>query len=251
MSGKNTTLTRAMLEEALEPISKAIQEANLNQTRRDAQISELYKLVTELSVKFDMMHQSTGETSSTTKPAAKKTVKKTKVATDDTSATDDATAEDEPSKSVTKSKEVQSVAKKTTRKLNAAPIEDSEDTAEETPASIEPKRTVKTIKKVAKKPAEPVKKNLNKMEYFNKMFDEDEEYFNTYITDKVKAEIQKTNAKEWKDKNADELRKARRSAYYHYMKNNHDDKLKTMKEAYLSEINTEQDEPVDKEEIDD
>ena len=52
--------------------------------------------------------------------------------------------------------------------------------------------------------------------------------FDKYLTAKVKKTIESENEK-WSEMSGDALANAQRTAYYHYMKDNHDDVLESLK----------------------
>jgi len=108
-----------------------------------------------------------------------------------------------------------------------------------------------------KKPSKSTKqkntnqRNPNKMEFFNKMYDNDNEYFSTYITEDVKKEILINNEEKWNKLSGEKLNKEKRTACYSYMKNNHDDALQSMKQAYIDDMNKSNIDIVTKEEMSD
>ena len=73
----------------------------------------------------------------------------------------------------------------------------------------------------------------------------------TYITEDVKKEILIINEEKWNKLSGEKLKKEKRTAYYSYMKNNHDDALQSMKQAYIDDINKSNIDMVSKEEISD
>jgi hypothetical protein len=83
------------------------------------------------------------------------------------------------------------------------------------------------VKKVKKTVA------MNKMNFFKKMYEQDETYFNQYLTDAVRATIDSTP--EFAKLSAADLKAAKRKAYYEYMTEHHDKELLNMKTAHLEE----------------
>lgn len=165
--------------------------------------STLVKKMDLLSVKMDVLEQIFYSDEACEKPKRKKNEKKN---TDEKSGNDDNTDEkDEKS---------------------------DEKDEKTTPAKKTIKRIIKNKKKPAKKKRDP-----NKMEFFKKKYDENEDYFNLYITDDIKASIEKNNKTAW-DKITDKkkLHVVKRSAYYNYMKDNHDSELQCMKKAYNESV---------------
>jgi len=226
------------LKKALQPIVEALEFLNLNNENSNTQISEIHALVTNLHTKVDVLDQKTEEAEETLPP--KKSTRKA------------------ATKKVTKKpakKGVKRAPKKTSSvdepdEVDEADASDAEtdgdgdgdgdgDEAEETDASESSKSTKrKPVKKVTTKKKKTAKKVVkktrppNKSEYFTKMYNDDNEFFSTYITDEVKEEIAEENEEDWDGKTDTQLAKLQCKAYYHYMKDNHDAMLQSMKQAY-------------------
>ena len=96
------------------------------------------------------------------------------------------------------------------------------------------KRTKPKKAKAARKP--------NKMDYFRKMYDDDQTYFDEYITDKVKKQIAKDNKDAWAKLSGTKLYNTQRKAYYTYMTKNHETELQAGKEEYIQKLQQEIDE---------
>lgn len=82
------------------------------------------------------------------------------------------------------------------------------------------------------------KRILNKLDFFNLKFDTEPSFFDNFITDKVKDEVNKANAKEWEKlaDNAAKLKVAKRKAFYTWMTKNCDKVLQDLKKNYNDEI---------------
>lgn len=235
------------LRHALAPLSQAIEALKEEQMRSTAQVSEMYMLLTNslsgLSSKLDVIDQNTGynNTEPVKKPAAKKPSVKS--------------ASKTPAKApakTTASKKAPSVKKPAVKKGA-----DEEESDEEVESSVHEEASSETAdqeeKKSNDKPVAPKKRatkskttkkapvvqkrNLNKIEFFNKMYEEDDTYFDMYLTPDVKKSIASEHAAEWKKLPGDELHIEKRKEYYHYMKNNHDDKLQALKNEYIESCN--------------
>jgi hypothetical protein len=114
--------------------------------------------------------------------------------------------------------------KKTKKKPK--PVKVDEDTKE----VVEPTEPVEEVKETKKT---KTKREMNKMEFFNLMYDSNENHFSQYVTEAVKKELQKVNKEAWDKLSGDKLKAAKKSATYHYMKNNYDSELLSMKNNYL------------------
>lgn len=215
------SLTLTDLTRALKPLLDAIASNGM-------QISEMHPMLTDLHTKMDLLDQNNEESEEepVKKVAKKKVVKKVlpkkraakKPAKRGIKTVDEPEPEPEPEPE------------------SASGSEDESGSDDEVVETKKPVKLVKTTKKpkktkVVKKPRLP-----NKMEYFNIMFDEDEDYFSTYITGDDVEQINADNEDKWEGLEGEPLRKARRTAYYHFMKDNHDNTLKIMKSAYHEEI---------------
>lgn len=265
-------VTFADLKEALKPNTDAINKLNETVATALASINELYLINTNISTKLDLLDQKNNAAvepaapakkvrkppvkKATTKKAPTKSATKSKSATEDQEEDQDQEDQEEPNKEEQESeKESKSkkVAKKVVKKVNTdADAEEGTDVDAESEADADPSEKNNTKK--AKKPAMPVKKatkstavksttkgkrDMNKMEFFNIMYDSDQNYFDMHITEKDKASIAKKNAEAWKGLSDEELYTQKRSAYYHFMKDNKDSFLVTMKKEYLTSNNAE------------
>ena len=212
------TVTLADLSEALKPLSDAVRCLREEQGMCNTQLSEVYNMVTNISTKMDMIDQRRFEDVPVKKTPAKKTpAKKTPVKTaveskaENATDTDDAADTEVPE---TKTPAKKTPAKKTPAKKTAtaavdadADVDNEAETDTKSAADTDADETETLKKTVPKKPAArkqakaPVKKErvLNKMEFFNKMYDEDETYFDTYLTPKIRKEIAAENSDAWKN----------------------------------------------------
>lgn len=94
------------------------------------------------------------------------------------------------------------------------------------PKKAAPKKA--PLKKAApKKVAAP---RLNKMTIFRDEYKTNPSQFDKYLTAKVKKTIESDNEK-WGELSGDALANAQRTAYYHFMKDKHDDVLESLKTA--------------------
>lgn len=86
-------------------------------------------------------------------------------------------------------------------------------------------------------PKKKSKRAINKMEYFNKMYENDPNYFNTFITNKVKASLEEKYSDEWNELSEDKLEQEKKKVYYKYMTKHHDSQLIDMKRVYIHDKN--------------
>jgi hypothetical protein len=233
-------ITLADLEKALAPINKSIEIMRQENTSNSTQINEIHSMTTSLSVKLDTLgtevHVSNSNAvrtppkklsgrkgagvkkAATKKAPAKRGAKKTDVAdeTDDGEQVDEESAAEEEETDVT------------------SPSSDSKaKVVKKTVAKAESKET----KKTKAKKEEPKKVTFNKMNYFKKEFERDEEQFSKIFTAKVKKAIESSDqATETIDgKTGDALKKARAGLYYHYLKDNHADTLDALRAKFDEE----------------
>lgn len=107
-------------------------------------------------------------------------------------------------------------------------------------ATVEPVKATGTKKKPVKTSRSKSGKKRtalpNKMQYFNLMFDEDEDYFSAYITEDVKEELEEEHRDEWEGLEGTQLHNAKRKVYYKYMKEHHDKNLQSMKSEYHDQL---------------
>lgn len=227
---KNISLSD--LRNALQPLTDAINTLKTEQLTSTTQVSELYAMVTNLSTKIDVYDQNKNNDVSEPMPPKKKSrklppKKSSKSSKSSKSADQDTT--DLPKKK----KKVIRTAKKGT--LVDEPTSDSGDSSDEEQPSKR-KSVKKTVKRAPKKKTTKKKRDLNKMEYFNKMYDQDNDFFHSYIDDEAKEFLEEKYEEKWEGLNETQLHKAKRSAYYNYMKKNHDGQLQAMKSAYIEEL---------------
>jgi hypothetical protein len=220
-----TQLTLKDLKLALAPLLEAL-------ASNSAQTTEMHAMITNMTTKIDLMDQSHQEGV----PELKKAVPKKRVVK---KKTDDAPVK-KPVKLKPKKKGADGDGPE-----DAEDAEDSDDESDdESDAGSEskkkPVKQVKPCKKPTKKTVVKKTRLPNKWEFFNAKFDEDDTYFSAYITEDVITELTEANGDKWGDLTSEDSRKARRGVYYHYMKDNHDKKLKAMKEAYHEEITKQQ-----------
>lgn len=90
-----------------------------------------------------------------------------------------------------------------------------------------------------KKPASDIhekkSRQLNKMEFFNLKFDEDETYFNGVLTEKDRNTLLLKNKEEWSKLKGNSLHMSKRKAYYQFIKDNYGDKLNALKSLWQEE----------------
>jgi hypothetical protein len=230
------------LTEALKPLMNAIIKISEDQGFANTQISELYNMTTNVSTKLDLFDQRGYSDEPIKKTTSKKSVSKKAPLkeTADTVSTADETDTEEKKDIVKKP-----VAKKNIKKTSET--NNQESTTNEAVTDDSKKAPVKKaqVKKTSKT---PIKKErpINKMEFFSKMYDMDETFFDTYLTPKVRKEIAAENAAAWDEVEGESLNKLKRNAYYSFMRDNFDDKLQSMKNAYLEEHNTQKVDLVEK-----
>ncbi len=224
-------ITLADLNNALKPILEALNKLREESTTCSSQISETHAMVTNISVKIDTLEQTAGATlSEISKPVTRKTTAPRKAAA----------PRKAPAKAPTKRGTKATTEDTTEADEDADNAEDAteaeEDVEPETP--VNKKAAIKTAKPVAKAPAKTtVKKTtavrLNKMTIFKEMFKSDPSKFDKYLTNKVKKEIEAAN-KKWSELEDEQLANAKRTAYYHYMKDNHNEVLEEFKAEYAN-----------------
>lgn len=257
-------LTISDVKDALKPLERSIEGLRVDATASSTQISEIYAMVVALSTKLDTLEQVfnksisaptvvTKSKKTSAKKASAKTAKK-EDAEDEEDAKSDTSEKKLPPKKLPNKKGAGSKvdksdkseksdkpekAKKSKKEEEGSQSdeEDSKKAVKKTVKSSKPTKTSKSTKKP--KNSAPVKRQLNKMEFFSKMYEEDEHYFDTYITEKDKAAIAKEHP-EWKDLEEDDLKKAKCSPYYIFMRDNHDSILQSMKGEYIDRQNTSQ-----------
>jgi hypothetical protein len=208
-------ITVSDLNTALKPILEALNRLREELTSHSSQVSEMHAMVTNISTKIDTLEQTAGATlSEISKPVVKKPT------TRKPAAQKKPPTAKPPTKRGTKAEEEEE--------------EEPEEEPEEPQTPVNKKAQVKTAKApvktaAAKKQAAP---RFNKMTIFKEVFKLDPKKFDKYLTSKVKKEIFEANDT-WKELSEEQLAGAKRNAYYHYMKDNHDDVLEEIKTAYI------------------
>ena len=227
------------------------------------QITEMYNMVTNMSVKLDVMDQKkTDEQTDTVKKSTKRkpNTKANKEKTDTEKTTDELNTEeiDDDAKSNTST---QSQPKKRAPAKKRTPVKKTDEPKEEdtvemdnntepTEDDVEEKKPVKKVKPTTNKKT-PVKKQYpNKLEYFNLMFDTDENYFDTYLTADVKKTIEKENHAVWEKMDNKALHMDKRKKYYNYMNENHTETLQSMKKEHNANLDKQKMKLLNKEETD-
>lgn len=228
-------ITLSELNKALKPLLDSIQNNEVINEKFSNQISEIHSMLTNLHTKIDLLDQSKNltdddedvktpvkKTKKTTVVKKKKTTKKqirTVDEPDQTNAADEVDQPDQPDVADDDEVEDKPVKRKPVKK------------------TISKSSTKSTRSTKSKKSTEKKSRPINKCEFFKKMYAEDPDYFSTYITDEVKEEIHAENEDEWDDLPEDQLEKQKCTAYYHYMKDNHDSMLQAMKNSYIEDNN--------------
>lgn len=227
MSKGSPSITLADLNNALDPLIKAINYNRETSTSTNVQLSEIHQMVTSLSVKFDCIEQTVSQTSDELskvvtkkatgrKPAAKKSAivkkpnaKKTAKKEDDDA--EPAEEEEEP-----------------------APVDvEPDDVEDDEEESKKPKKASvkKSTRKSTKKPAAPAR--INKMNLFKTTYKNNPNAFDKYLTAKIKKQIEEDEKREWDNLNGAPLENAIIMAYYNYIKTNHDDVLESLKKKIV------------------
>ncbi len=257
------SITLADLNNALKPIIEAINKLREEQGSTSTQVFEMHSMVTNVSVKMDTLEQTAGATlSEVSKPVVKKATTRKSTAGRKTAAKRAPTkrgtkaaapAADEANPAADDDAEADPAADDDAEADPAADDDaeaandddadpaDGDDTPAPKKAAVKkaavkkaaaPKKTAP--KKAVPKKAAAAKKTtvarLNKMTIFKNAYKEDPSKFDKYLTAKVKKTIETANDK-WQGKSGDALTTAQVSAYYHHMKDNHDDVLEELKAA--------------------
>lgn len=256
------------LNEALKPLMLAIKQMKEEQTVNNSQINEIHQQSVATAIKLELFEQQlssiqsningtpaapkklVGRKGSTKKPVVKKEVKgKGKKG-------DDEPTDDEPEEQADDADDVDADAVDTADVVGAANTVDADDDTETVEAAStaeidsDEEESKTTKKKVVKKPvvkvptkkaakAAPVKKaapkikKLNKMVFFKKVFEENENAFDEHLTAKIKKPIDTENKEKWSKLTGAALAKAKAIAYYPAIK---DSKwLDDMRDAYMLE----------------
>lgn len=221
-------ITLADVKHALTPLEETINRLRQENTTVSAQVSEIHSMMTALSQVLDGLsgkidHVNTNvdhtlaqvTTNPVKKPASRKatSVKKVEIEADEEDAeveSDEESTKTEPEKSTK---------------------------AEEKPTKAEVEKSTKVEKNKAE--AKPVKKPQNKLNLFNAEYKANPEKFAKYLTKDVQKRIHEAYKDNWKDLSEQKLTVEKRTAYYNYMKEHHDDVLVKLKEAVKSESDEE------------
>ena len=245
----NPSISIADLNTALKPLIEAINRLREEQTATSSQVTEIYQVVTSLSIKFDCVDQTTAHTldelskvtskkGSTRKPAAKKPAAKKPAAkktgtrrskkTNDEDAADEVVADEGTDDAVVGEDTADDTAddKQEEKEYKKAAVKTDKQSVKKT---LPKKVTVRTS---TKKP-QPVSRN-SKMNIFKKAFKEDPDQFNEVLTSKVKKDIETENKEKWSSLNTTQLENAKISAYFHYIKDNHSDYMENINPAIES-----------------
>lgn len=252
-------ITLADLNAALKPIIEALNKLREDQTSNSSQVSETHSMITNLSVKMDTLEQTTGATLSEVskpvtkkatgrKPAApKKAPKKAPMKRGAKAKTTEAedTEDVDPDPAAVDADDTGDVDADTADAEDADPAAVDTEDADPDADDASPADTTDTSKKSKKLPVKKavvkkaVKKaapkkvaapRLNKMTIFKDEYKTNPSQFDKYLTAKVKKALESENEK-WSEMSGDALANAQRTAYYHYMKDNHDDVLESLKAA--------------------
>lgn len=267
------TLTLADLNEALKPIHQAIKQMVLERTSSDVQVHEIHNISVAISSKMDVLEQQVGSLASslTVQPVTRKLVgrkgaaKKPVVKKAAKGKGKGKKNEDDESKDLSENGDGDDAADDAADDADDvddavddavdenADTDESKDLSENAASDSKSKKsTVKktVVKKVAK---EPVKKStkkeskpkkvakMNKMQYFKNAYDTDEKQFAKYLTVKVKKTIDTDNKDVWADLEDDKLLGKRINAYYEFMRDNHGTDLELMRDKYMVETATTED----------
>lgn len=129
--------------------------------------------------------------------------------------------------------------KKKQTKSTETKTDDTETKTDDTDTKTDDTETKPPVKKrnIPKKKSTKSKRAINKMEYFNKMYESDPNYFNTFITNKVKASLEEKYSDEWNELSEDKLEQEKKKVYYKYMTKHHDSQLIDMKRVYIHDKN--------------
>ena len=246
----NLHITINDLQMAIKPLMDAINKLREEQTGVNSQLSEVHQIVTGLSVKFDCVEQAANQTfdevgknvtkkatsrknntkAAPKKSSAKKSTKKSNIAEPDD-------AEEDPADDV-----ADDVADDAATEVAAGdnPTADEvDDDASET-KSNKPNDSAPTklpVKKgISKKPMvkKPTAKKVTKMSIFQKAYKDNSSLFKEQLTDKVKKQIENENKEKWESLSGAKLENAKIGAYFHYIKDNHDDVLEDLKQKYIA-----------------
>jgi hypothetical protein len=238
---------KAVLNEQLKPLIEIINRLKEEQSGTNTQLSCISQMLTNVCSKLDAHDQTihfaitdavkkaapkklagkgknVSAKKTTKKPQVRKGVKKNNE--DEDEVTEDA-ADEIADEVADEAEEADEVADETEEKKTKKPI---------VRKSVQKKTAAKlpTKKAVVKKPVK-TKTNPNIMSIFNTAFREDESQFDKCLTPKVKKEIESNNKDEWKDLEGEALFKARSKTYYNYIRANHSQVLKDLKEAFTKE----------------
>ncbi len=88
--------------------------------------------------------------------------------------------------------------------------------------------------KKAKAPAKKAITRVYKMNLFKEAYTEDPKRFNKQLTKEVLNTIAAENKEKWSELSGEKLELEKIAAYFHYVKNNHDDVLEDLKKKFLA-----------------
>jgi len=202
------------VRQAIEPLTSALDELKNQQTELKDRLTSIYDLVKAVSLKLDLLEHKAAP-AKVTQTKAKPKVK---------------APEPEPEPCVDFGAPEGQENADLVQPADPAP-EQKKKPVKQLPADPKPSKA----KKAKAKPDTESKRPLNKMEFFNKAFDEDQTTFDQYITAADKQTIQDENPG-WSELSGAELHRVKRAAYYHFMKNKHDSVLQSMKTTYVEKL---------------
>jgi hypothetical protein len=239
----SAVVTMADLNAAIKPLIEAINRQREEISANGSQQSEILQIVTGLSVKFDCVDQTTSQTlDEISKVAIKK-------AGGRKPATKKAPAKKAPAKKApTKKKIAEPVVDDADEDAEEPAEEDAEEPAAEEDDEESKKPTKKPPPKKAlvkkapakastKKPKTTAKKaapRVYKMNLFKEAYTADPKSFNKQLTKDVLNTILAENKEKWDELSGDALETAKINAYFHYVKDNHDDILEELKKKFLA-----------------
>jgi hypothetical protein len=240
MSAKNA-ITLADLNDAIRPLIEALNKINLQQ-------SEMYQMITNISVKLDAVEQKAEQASESNRSAPKKLVGRGK-----TSSTKKATTKKATTKKSKKTEESEDEVEEE-EVVEVVEEDDEEEEEKKAPvkkapvkkAPVKKASTKKTTTKKAETKKAPAKANI--MTVFKLKFKENEKQFVKWLTPEIKKEIETENKDVWEELEGDELMTKRANVYYSYMKEHHEDVLKEFRDKYAKETSEEPEEGAEEDE---
>ena len=202
MSGKKT-LTTSDLRKALQPILDAL-------TRLETVSNDDHQLIQDLSTKLDSFVIASEEAANGTKKSSgkKKTTK----------------AKKNPAKKTVRR------SKKTVDDEKGVVESDDEDAEEKSSGSKSKGKKISVKRASSKKKGKT--RNINKMEFFRKMIQEDPTFFDEWVKDE-REEFESENEDEWSELTEEARRTALAKLLYEVMKTDHDKALQSKKSEYI------------------